>query len=79
MNDVWAERKEKWSQRAKKRTKAEIKEAVLNVLKANKGRVISSEELHKLLPLRIEEVDAFKAAFDELVSEGKIKQYIGLP
>lgn len=76
---MWAERSAKWNQRAKKRTKTEIKEALLNVLKANKGRVISSEELHKLLPLRKEEAEAFRAAFNELVSEGKIKQYIGLP
>jgi len=34
----------------KPRTKAELKEAILNVLRANRGKVLSSEEMAKLLP-----------------------------
>lgn len=76
---MWAERQEKWKKRAKLRTKAELKEAILNVLKANKGHIISSEELHKALLIRVEEGEAFVLAWTGLVREGKIKQYIGLP
>jgi len=79
VNVVWAERSAKWNQRTKPRTKAELKEDILNVLKANKGRVISAEQLHKALPIRQKEKETFREAFHELVNEGKIKQYIGLP
>ena len=61
------------------RTKAELKEAILNVLQANKGHIISVEELHKVLPSRKGEFEAFREAYHELVSDGRIKQYIGLP
>jgi len=67
------------SSRPKLRTIAELKEAILNVLEANKGRIVSAEELHKALPIKWDERLRFKEAFNELVDEGKIKQYIGLP
>jgi len=75
------ERQEKWSQRAdaKLRTKDEMKEAILNVLQANKGRILSAEELHRALPVRRAELFVFREAFNELVDEGKIKLHIGLP
>ena len=79
---MYIERSKKWSNRAnrpKLRTIAELKEAILNVLTANKGRIISAEELHKALPIKWDERLRFQAAFRELVDEGKIKQYIGLP
>jgi len=78
---MWAERQEKWQRRAtsKIRTVAELKEAILNVLKANKGRVISAEELANAMPIRWGEKETFRLAFNELVKERKIKQYIGLP
>lgn len=63
----------------KPRTKAELKEAILNVLRANRGKVLSSEEMAKLLPLRRAEEEAFRQAFNELIDERQIKNYIGLP
>jgi deoxyribodipyrimidine photolyase len=76
---MWAERSAKWKERAKLRTKAELKEAILNVLQANKGHIISAQELHKALPARKGEFEAFREAFHELIKEGKIKQYMSLP
>lgn len=75
---MWAQRRDEQKQ-SKPRTKAELKEAILNVLGAKRGRVLSSEELAKLLPVRRVEEEAFRQAFQELVDERKIKNYIGLP
>lgn len=80
MNVVSAKRRERWQKASgKPRTKDEMKEAILNVLQANKGRILSTEELHKALPVRKAELFVFREAFNELVDEEKIKLHIGLP
>jgi hypothetical protein len=75
---MWNYRKEQ-EQSKKLRTKDEIKEGILDVLTKNRGRIITPKELTRALPIRKLEEAAFKQAFNELVTEGKIKQYIGLP
>lgn len=80
VNVVSAKRRERWQKASgKPRTKDEMKEAILNVLQANKGRILSTEELHKALPVRKAELFVFREAFNELVDEEKIKLHIGLP
>jgi len=76
---VWADKREKSTEGEKPRNKEEIKEALLNVLRANRGRIMSTEDLLKALPMRKSEGQAFKEAFNELVTEGKVKYYIGSP
>lgn len=78
--NVVSTKKERWQKASRKpRTKDEMKEAILNVLQANKGRILSTEQLHNALPIRRSEAFVFREAFNELVDEGKIELHISLP
>ena len=56
-----------------------MEQAILRVLARDRGRVLTAEELHTALPIKLSEKDVFRKAYNNLSKQGKIKTYIGLP
>jgi len=61
------------------RGKNKFKAEILNILAANKGRVLGIEEIKASLFLEKSEQLAFEHALKELEKEKKIEKYVGLP
>lgn len=63
----------------RRRNLDQFKNDIMNIAKANKGNIVSVNEIRKNLFVTNDEKAIFTRAIEELAEKGKLKIHIGLP